>query len=156
MPREGSRCLCRPGEARAVSELAEFLLARIAEDEFGANRADGGRIRQAVKVGRGTPIPDISFVSRHNPERVLAECEAKRHIVGMGGNECGTQWDEESAAEYRRITGQDPTQHYPTGYAPGCDGCSAAESLNQEHETLLRTIAAIYADHRDFREEWGP
>jgi hypothetical protein len=51
--------------------LIEFLLARIAEDEAGAERAD--------------------YIADFNPARVLAECESKRRIV----DECtgGLYWN---------------------------------------------------------------
>jgi hypothetical protein len=66
-----------------VSQLAEFLLARIAEDHSAAFFAQqdeqlmGSLADQAVARGdhRGT------HAHRWSPARVLAECEAKRRIV---------------------------------------------------------------------------
>ncbi len=50
-------------------DLADFLLARIAEDEEAAHRWYAG---DGMKVHDGSPL---------DPARVLAECEAKRRIV---------------------------------------------------------------------------
>lgn len=58
--------------------LTEFLLARIAEDEAIAAKANkGGDVED-------TPIFECGSQGRHvgmAPVRVLAECEAKRRIV---------------------------------------------------------------------------
>jgi uncharacterized protein DUF6221 len=64
----------------AAMTLADFLLARIAEDE---------RIARAAKAADDNPdtfsdvssAADHSHYLRHTPDRVLAECEAKRRIV---------------------------------------------------------------------------
>lgn len=58
-----------------MSELADFLLARIAEDEAVA--------RQAVDYWSGDAAsqPEYDHITLHDPARVLAECEAKRRIV---------------------------------------------------------------------------
>jgi len=53
-------------------DLSEFLLARIAEDERNAS----------LEIGRR----DVVLVGAFAPARVLAECDAKRRIVEMGGH----------------------------------------------------------------------
>jgi hypothetical protein len=63
--------------------LTEFLLARIAEDEWvaeGARRTSGG---EWLPVWLDTPFDARmdDHIARHDPARVLAECEAKRRIV---------------------------------------------------------------------------
>jgi hypothetical protein len=55
-------------------DLAEFLLARIAEDEAAATRASW------FLVDYNAPM-NQQFGDRFNPARVLAECAAKRRIV---------------------------------------------------------------------------
>jgi hypothetical protein len=66
-------------------EIAEFLLARIAEDEAVARAARGAV--DALPVGEGyseVKLPEVfDHVARWDPARVLAECEAKRRIVGI-------------------------------------------------------------------------
>ena len=55
--------------------LTEFLLARIAEDEA------------VAQDSLALYVPGSSlYVARHDPARVLAECEAKRRIVEQWRN----------------------------------------------------------------------
>ncbi|MDQ8040629.1 DUF6221 family protein [Cellulosimicrobium sp. XJ-DQ-B-000] len=83
--------------------LTDFLLARIAEDETTAQDAEPGpwtldreHLPQAIIGADGDPViraakgdRDWTFqtsqvayhVVRHDPERVLAECESKRRII---------------------------------------------------------------------------
>ena len=117
-----------------MSDLVEFLLARIAEDEEAARAAvDQGTPRWAVGGGgeyvHPDPPPGNSYVAtgpwggglgpaadhiaRHDPARVLAECEAKRRIV-----EWMSAWQQDVAVEG------------------------------------LRLVALPYADHPDYRDEW--
>ena len=63
------------------------------------------------------------------PARVLAECEAKRRIV-------------ELASQYVQ-----PSDAHDPGFNGGA---------NHVGYNALRTLAAVYADHPDFREEWRP
>lgn len=129
-----------------MSDLTEFLLARIAEDEaaaravpplghnfdMGGHRQDErftfGRILPSSADGMGnwskhcdSPITRDHF-SRHDPARVLAECEAKRRIMGLV-----TQMG---------------------GYYEPDAGRVGAE--------VLRALALPYADHPDYRDEWKP
>jgi hypothetical protein len=60
----------------------------------------------------GGDTDDAVHIARHDPARVLAECEAKRRIVEWYGEE------------------------------PGRVG------------PALGMLAAVYADHPEFREEW--
>ena len=79
-----------------MGDLVEFLLARVEEDEGVARRtdADGGAwfddlawLDSALDPGGldpETPRRAISeHVARHSPDRVLAECEAKRRIIDL-------------------------------------------------------------------------
>jgi hypothetical protein len=110
-----------------VTTLADFLLARIAEDEADARRAaaaDGlGPVWRAgtkwedmagiyANGGEVADMPDTDVaphIARWDPARVLAECDAKRRIV----TECG--W-----------------------------------------VTVMALLALPYADHEDYRQEWKP
>lgn len=134
--------------------LTDFLLARIAEDEAVARVATSGPWRYAAgdegedgavlcAVQRG---PDLSsnfvamtsydglsstscnsdgdgeHIARHDPARVLAECEAKRRIV----EECANM---------------------PSNVAPPAAAV---------YHHVCRRLAAVYADHPDYRDEWRP
>lgn len=118
--------------------LAEFILARIAEDEEAALGAAGwdpsGRQRasglwerwgvNSVHHDHGRPVvygdgsspsdSEVEHIARHDPARVLAECEAKRRIV--------------------RCTEEQPAV--------------MAE--------VIAHMAEAYADHEDYREDWRP
>jgi len=87
--------------------LTEFLLARIAEDEAGAKAASPGPWKvddptypEAIYAADGYETvvaggrwggearifnedADAHFIARHDPARVLAECESKRDIIGF-------------------------------------------------------------------------
>jgi hypothetical protein len=70
-----------------VTPIAEFLMARIAEDEVTAQEAfvDEHLIRSLRSIVRSAPIPggEITHIVRWQPTRVLAECEAKRRVVEL-------------------------------------------------------------------------
>ena len=112
--------------------LAEFLLARIAEDEAAAHRAvgrfwtndDGSSGMDSLWIQQdwaeiGTEQND--HAQRWEPRRVLAECEAKRQIV-----EGCVAFDDEATS----------------GAALG--------------HRVLRALALPHADHPDYRDEWRP
>lgn len=70
-----------------MTTLTDFLLARIAEDEYEAHQALGlvgietEWHRVEVLRERGLTRADAQHVHRWSSRRVLAECEAKRRIV---------------------------------------------------------------------------
>ncbi len=153
--------------------LVEFLLERIAEDEAHAREAmgatdgewsswnrswDAGARDLAAGGERIAALPTTidEHVCRHDPARVLAECEAKRRIVGLHKSwpvmvetpptfeTAGSDLDINSMTfrmsqqfawvtqqEYRERFGDEP----PT--AP-----------------ILAAMAEVYADHPDYDEEW--
>lgn len=128
--------------------LAEFLLARIAEDEAAAREVTDffyseGRwkwgfalpVKVALTDERGSVMVATrddgptwmvcDHIARHDPARVLAECEAKRRIV-------------------ERYV--DTTYFEPTPFT--------AYDLALHH--VMCDLATVYADHPDFRDEWKP
>ena len=135
------------------NDLVTFLLARISEDEAVAERAEvqhlqvqertGWDSKRDVRVvgdlGNGARFemnsygtPDLlHHLARHDPCRILAECAAKRAIVGQARGPW-TYTQDVGAGRVRTVT------------VPG--------SVNDER--TLRTLAAVYADHPDYREEW--
>jgi len=107
--------------------LTEFLLARIAEDE--ALAQDQLRAYQHVF---GIPHYfriDQSIVGL-TPRTALAECEAKRRIVGL--------WD---------LCMSEPEPGFPSAPLGG----QGAEV----YYDALRALAVPYADHPSFRAEWA-
>lgn len=159
-----------PNGPRLKPSLTEFLLARIAEDEQWARaavetpgaeewhwvRADDDTVPvvdpfvveyltedgdvslrsvaelRPVSTSDGTlqALPDFAIysvddirstvaghIARHDPARVIAECEAKRQQI------------------------EHLTRAMEDDYAPW-------------NEKQLRIMAAVYADHADYREEW--
>lgn len=120
--------------------LAEFLLARIAEDEeqseFAQRAADERKDPDPVTGWRSTldggyvHEPPIVGV---DPDRALAECEAKRRIV--------------DTVQRMVLDADDPAV-----------GMSMKERFmtGSVARNLLSSLALPYADHPDFREEWRP
>jgi len=105
--------------------ITEFLEARIAEDEA---RASSGWARLGDSRWETTEYGQ-DFLA---PSAVLAECAAKRAIIA----------DHSEFVE---------AIDYLSAALPG--------GLNQEPDapwrtSTLRHLAAVYADHADYREEW--
>lgn len=124
--------------AVATLTLAEFLLARVAEDEAKARQAaqvvadwaqwrkeDG---REATPGELTLSVVDFTdqYIIDYDPARVLAECEAKRRIV--------SQFDD---VDY---------------YLPG----DVEAGYESAHAVTLRLLALPYADHPDYRDEFRP
>lgn len=149
--------------AAEIPTLADFLLARFAEDEGPARAAivpahivDALTVRPELSQWRypsrdreveyviddpisswnvtlGDELPGVSekcgpHIARHDPARVLAECEAKRRIV----------------EEYEANFWPDPGDREAL-----TDASSAASPA-----AMIRLLALPYADHPDYREEW--
>ncbi|MFE1272081.1 DUF6221 family protein [Streptomyces sp. NPDC058758] len=134
-----------------MDDLVQFLLARLDEDAELARQAEqvggapswdsaadvlllpGLRTRRRL-ADQG--VPDAlqgaveAHAARHDPARVLAEVEAKRRMVTEFEKE---QWVME--------------QGHHTGWTEG--GQSVRLSM-------IRSWAAIYADHPDYRDTWRP
>lgn len=140
-------------------QLAEFLLARLGEDEAVAREAadsesfEGGNaswcpgwlgtgIRHLVRnvdvecyepgheddpalCGRPARYAG-THIARHDPARVLVECEAGRRIVEQ-------LWD--------YVAAPDPTSSDPSG----------TQAL-----WIVKQLALPYAGHESYREEWKP
>lgn len=149
--------------------IDEFILARVAEDEATARAAagglsperwsaneDGGTLVVRTSIGSmgwcfgggsgvwqcDDPYDDCgeyqflaeresSHITRHDPSRVLAECEAKRRIIDAA-------WCDHEFIEMDR------------GY--GLDRSEMAE--RNDYPSIIRILAAVYADHPDFDPEW--
>lgn len=95
-------------------------------------------------IGRSAQADDravYDHLARHDPARVLAECEAKRRIVELhSGDEplrahdCpGRSWLDDEAVAY--IGGERVTYVHPC--------------------PTLRALAVAYRDHPDYQQEWS-
>jgi hypothetical protein len=136
-----------------MSDLTDFLLARIDEDERWARDATRGvwsiageDDHRSVIAAGGSPVLnaggefcgdlwldaadlDLAHIVRWDPARVLAECEAKRRIV----DKCVPRVE---------ITDMGSADRQ---FIPGPPDMA-----------LLRLLALPYADHPDYRDEWRP
>jgi hypothetical protein len=128
--------------------IAEFLEARIAEDEAGARSALDGIFDDGVWTtaedwgggncrvhGKGIIIYDegghdeeqAAHIARWDPARVLAECAAKRAVISNVGpyscDQAHPQFD----------------VYHPDGHL----------------SPVLRALAAVYSDHPDYDKDWA-
>src|SRR4051812_45233684 len=113
----------------AMPDLAEFLLARIAETETiarAAMPAEGDWV--TVTDGSGEEV-----ILGLSGTRVLAECDAKRRIVEL--YLASREGLAEETDQVRRLL---------------------AETIADSYVEVLKQLALLYADHRDYREEWRP
>jgi hypothetical protein len=114
-----------------MTDLIEFLLCRISEDEEIAAAARGELIM--------TPSDLTPYLDRFAASRALAECAAKRRIVALHSpvegtsatvcEECGPEEDVKFQV-----------RHYGRGFP-----CRT-----------LRLLALPHADHEAYRPEWAP
>jgi hypothetical protein len=133
--------------------LTDFLSARIAEDEAAAWAAAEGRpLARWRDEGRGQPGQSVVWsgtgqavvshayrdqgghIARHDPARVLAECDTKRRIM-------------------RRQQQTWVSSREPDGFVTPDD---VPALLARADTPALRDLASVYADHPDYRDEWRP
>lgn len=147
-------------------DIATFIRARLDEDEAVAKgvhvidkaswhvlewydgQFEGGKTaRVDLRSSTGSitdrgslPRPVGAHIARHAPARVLAEATAKRAIV-----------DAINAAEKKWAETQAPARPGPVSF-----DLARARSLERElAETVLRNLAAPYADHPDYDPAWA-
>jgi len=129
-------------ESDLQPNLDAFLLARIAEDKRIAAEAaaasgtgDWGAERLS---GQLLPEPAAEHAARHDPDRVLAECAAKRRLVL-------------SCRDVR------PDMAFLGTRAQGlADFPLAPHDPHQLAAVTLALLALPYAGHHDYRPEWRP
>jgi len=113
-----------------VTDLPDFLLARIAEDEALATAVNPD------PVIRTSDSAVVAFLDAWHADRVLAECAAKRRLVELA---------KAADAKDKSIPREDVKQS--TMILVGTiDGLVLA----------MMCAALPYADHPDWREEWKP
>lgn len=143
--------------------IVDFLLARVAEDEAAARRASA--VTAPEWVANGSVLMHIAdpatrlaeptatvehykmddawrHTERHDPARVLAECAAKRAIIEEHQHEVGY------VVAYR-----ESDRLIAEGYDLDTVPLQGSAAMIP---TCLRHLAAVHADHPDYREEWRP
>ncbi|MGP5725862.1 DUF6221 family protein [Arthrobacter rhombi] len=126
-----------------TDEIVEFLRARILEDEREANIC-----LHAYSQGKD--------VSGHRWKRVLAECAAKRMIIGQ------------HEAWPVMVTADLVMEKYPTDLNDFAMRASQQIMWLTERQyvarfgttaptaPMIQTLAAVYADHPDYQQAWVP
>lgn len=132
-----------------MSGLAEFLEARIAEDEEAARDAhyegqhwlteEEGVYRwpDDELVHMADRTRDARHIARWDPARVLAECEAKRRLIAFA-------YDADAI-----IDGERGCCH--SGEAIQAGQCPYMRPDDNEG---VRILAAVYASHPDYDPSW--
>ena len=103
-------------EVTTVS-LSDFLLARIAEDEAVARALDWMPRWVMAHDLVSAPTGVTEHIIRHDPRRVLAECEAKRRIVEFASEDEDAGFEANDAGVYARFI----LRHLATVYAENPD-----------------------------------
>lgn len=140
-----------------TGDLAAFIAARLDDDERIALAAAWPEPPDLVT--RVDSVTAARHVLRHSPARVLADVAAKRAVLAY------------AAAPVVRTTPADPCPWPEVTVIDGrphvwtIDGhrditaewqAWAAPREEPAHPELLRALAAPYADHPDYRDEWRP
>lgn len=128
----------------AVTELIDFIRARLDEDERTAHEArrgpwhvDGGTVYATHITDQIVDYTDSAeHVARHDPARVLAEVDAKRKMIAL----CGPPLID--------VT--------PFGTAPDAPPETVLGAGEPWGLPVLHLLALPYADHPDYRAEWRP
>ena len=112
--------------------ITEFLEARISEDEA---RASSGWSR----LGDSRWETDNYGQDFLTPTAVLAECAAKRAILAEHAPVRDENW----------ISGEDHDYLW-------CGSCGSLDDAPMPYPcATLQALAAVYADHEDYRKEWA-
>lgn len=158
--------------------ITEFILARVAEDEEVARFAYPPPWVQHdafVYIGQADDVTEddepsfyvnggtyagqrrtATHAARHDPARVLAECEAKRRIV-----ELHKSWPVlvQQQPTFEDMGGDLSTVTYRMSQRMAWfTNQQYRDTFGDEPPTapMLAAMATVYADHPDYREEWRP
>jgi hypothetical protein len=111
--------------------ITEFLEARITEDEYAA-----GLTYATCFVGRIEGNGSLyDLAQRMNPARALAECKAKRAIL------------ERAIEIHDMIDGE---------WGGGHEVSKEGWQDDNPGTEVVQALAAVYADHSEYRQEWAP
>jgi hypothetical protein len=158
-----------------MSDLADFLLARIAEDEAAANEAifqtgrwttwtnglddDGAPQWEVVEDMRGkdfvasTQMKDEAVhIARWHPDRVLEECQAKRLIIQAESKAVVLH---DLVGDVEVVSGTDDTVTV-NGHRMSGSEYRALFTEPAPPSQTLRLLGLPHTDHPEYREEWWP
>jgi hypothetical protein len=116
--------------AEAARDLMDEPWKIFPEGPEEENYSGGYRISSGVTIAGHVEEAKAAHIARHDPARVLREVTAKRAIIEM--------------AAYR-LTAAEELE---------AKGVESTGELRAPAEYLLSTLAAIYSNHAEFREEW--
>lgn len=164
-----------------MSDLTEWLLACIAEDEAVAREASevalsgewhvvpvygvpevnvhthkGDLVAHAMEYAARQP-PVGEYIARQDPAHVLATCKAHREIV-----EWHKSWpvlvESEPVFERADLSDVNSMTYRMSKQIAWTTEQKYREHFGTEPPTgpILRIMAAVYADHPGYREEWRP
>lgn len=136
-----------------MTDFAAFLLARIAEDQAAATEAahgesgrwatGGDASTRAVEDADAYPViydegspsyAQAAHIARHDPARVLADCEAKRQVI----------------ESYRHHAGRYAEEQYLGGVH------TSLRNIRDSLFWVMLRLAVTYGGHADYRDEWRP
>jgi hypothetical protein len=131
-----------------MPELTEFLLERIAGDQEMAEKAaefpwdhpsdaPWPRAAQLAEIGSVTQ----AHIARWDPARVLAECEAKRHII---------------AIHTGAVSALSMIKTADGGSADAAIAIGIVQATIATAEAAMKYHAAVYSNHPDYDENWRP
>lgn len=114
-----------------MSDVVEFLKARLDEDESVAGAADAlGQIADLITAS--SRVEFAEHIAQHDPARSLREVAAMRRIVETHGGGPNGWHDDDGEPEWSCM--------YDSRNWPCPD---------------LRALASIWSSHPDYREEWS-
>ena len=125
--------------------IAEFLEARITEDEALAEAAEISRHGErhterwdytsyVMSADRDCTEAQDRFIEEFWPARVLAECAAKRAVIEQAEEATGL----DMSVDNDRLVGRRDMKAEPY--------CG---------DVILAALAAAYSDHPDYQQEWA-
>jgi hypothetical protein len=137
--------------------LAEFLLARLAEDAAAGERAVVWPTPNGLAwIG---PTPGTATLLAISGHRLLAETEAKRRLVTALSEESAEHRGPREVPEREwewcpKVRTAEFCQGTDLEWGPGAPCECAASWPDHRRAPLLRLLALPYAGHPDFRPEW--
>jgi len=130
----------------STQTITEFLEARVAEDEA---RASSGWARLGDSRWETTEYGQ-DFLT---PSAVLAECAAKRAIIGQVSAWRHEYNDDDMWYSCPLAVGVDETEP-GSGYS-GDDEAACRCRLEPRQLLIFAPLAAVYASHPDYQEGWA-
>lgn len=127
--------------------IADFILARVAEDEAFAQKAQRGyqHVLGIPHFFDPTPGEFPTPMVGMTPRSALAQCKAHRAIV----EQCRPVWMIVYRESDRLIASGFDLPTLPT------QASSGPSWPHDGAESTLHALASIWSDHKDWREEWS-